>query len=262
MLRRSLDLLIVSAFAIVAVGLAFAGLSSDLPGLIFGLSLVLFIPGYALTSAFLPDSLQGQPMRLLCSLGLSLSVTILVGLLLNLTPAGFQPYSWAITLGAITLLAALLALARRWRDPIPALNVPHEPQGAYALTASSVIVLMMAAAILAGAYLVTRAAALEQPYPGFTQLWLLRAGPTDQKSLLVGVRNLEEQPVSYRLEMTVGGQLVARWQLLSLDHSQEWQQVVSLANQQLPPEGNEVIVSLYRQDDPNTVYRHATFYLQ
>ena len=123
-------------------------------------------------------------------------------------------------------------------------------------------VLVVAAVILGGAYMVTRSAALEQAYPGFTQLWVQRAGSAAQKSVLVGVRNMEDKSIDYRIEMTVGGQLVAQWESMALDNDAEWQQVVSLANQQLPPNGNEVIVNLYRSDDPNTVYRHATLYLQ
>ncbi len=208
MLRRSRDLIFLMLFVVAAVALAFAGLSTGLLGLIFGLPLALFLPGYALTTAFLPAAMQSQPNRILYSMGLSLTVTILDGLLLNLTPAGFQPYSWAITLGAIAFFAALVGLARRWRESSEG-YLQRLPRGAYRLTFSNLVVLMAAVTVLVGAYMVTRTSALHQEYPGFTQLWLLRAGSTDQKSVLVGVRNMEDAPVDYRVELTVGTTLVA-----------------------------------------------------
>lgn len=261
MLRRSLDLIILMLYAIAAVALAFAGLSTGLPGLVLGLPLALFLPGYALTTAFLPAPMQEQPNRLLCSLGLSFAVTILIGLLLNLTPAGFQPYSWAITLGAVSFFAALVALARRWRESTQGINPRPLPRGSYRFTFGNAVILMAAGLVVVGAYMVTRTATLQQQYPGFTQLWLLRAGSTDQKSVLVGVRNMEDVPVNYRVELTVGTTLVAQWQSMTLQDGEEWQQVISLANQQIP-NGDEVVVNLYRLDDPQTVYRRAGLYLQ
>ena len=257
MFRRSLDLLLVLAFVVAAVALAIADRNAGVVGLLVGLPLMLFIPGYALTTAVLPEAAQSQPNKILYSLGISFTVTILAGLLLNLTPAGFQPWSWAITLGGVALVAALAGLARRWRErrqPILSSPLP-------ALSFSDVIVLVAAVAVIVGAFMVTRTATLQQQYPGFTQLWLLRAGSTAQKSVLVGVRNLEHSSVDYNVEMVVGNTLVAQWPALALQEGEEWQQVVSLGSQQLPS-GSEVEVRLYRHDRPGELYRHASLYLQ
>lgn len=257
MFRRSLDLLLVLVFVVAAVALAITGRNVGAVGVIVGLPLALFVPGYALTTALLPDSLQGQPNKILYSLGISFALTILDGLLLNLTPAGFQSYSWAITLGGLSFVAALAGLARRGRErrqPVVSNPLPS-------LSLSDVVVLMAAVGVIVGAYLVTRTATLQQQYPGFTQLWLLRAGPTTQKSVLVGVRNMEQSSVDYNVELVVGNTLVAQWQSLSLEEGEEWQQVVSLSSQQLPT-GSEVEVNLYRNDRPGELYRHTSLYLQ
>ena len=48
--------------------------------------LVLFVPGFALTIILFERDQLGTPERILLSVGLSIAITALVGLLLNWTP--------------------------------------------------------------------------------------------------------------------------------------------------------------------------------
>jgi len=85
---------------------------------LFILPFLLVLPGYALTAALFPNQI-GLAERLLLTLALSISVTVVSGLLLNLTAWGLQGTTWIVWLGGITIAASMLALARRQRYLTP-----------------------------------------------------------------------------------------------------------------------------------------------
>src|SRR5947209_13497361 len=112
------DILVVIILSIIALVLAFIAPADWLPFRILTLPLVLLLPGYALTSALLPRQTLGIAERLLLSLGLSLTIVILGGLVLNQTPFGLAKSSWAVLLTGITLSACIVAFIRRQGETI------------------------------------------------------------------------------------------------------------------------------------------------
>ena len=76
---------------------------------------VLLLPGYAIMSAALPASTLDRLERLTLSLGLSIAVTILGGLALNLAPAGLDRYSWSVLLTLVIVGSSSVAMLRRAR---------------------------------------------------------------------------------------------------------------------------------------------------
>ena len=112
------DLFVVIVLTIIAVILAFIVPSGWVPVRILTLPLVLVLPGYALTTAIFPKRELGGPEHFIFSLGLSIVIVILSGLILNFIPFGLHVSSWAITLSAITLAACAVALVRRRRQNI------------------------------------------------------------------------------------------------------------------------------------------------
>src|SRR3954466_6745140 len=115
--RKAFDLVICSALAAVAMTLALLVPESGLGRAIVALPLVLFVPGYALVAAAFPSGRLGMIERLLFSLGASLAGGAMTGLLLYWTALGLPPAAWAVALGNLTLVASLIALVRRWRQP-------------------------------------------------------------------------------------------------------------------------------------------------
>jgi uncharacterized membrane protein len=74
---------------------------------VLGSIIVLFLPGYSLVEALYPDRRSLKPLeRLALSIGLSLALTPLIGLILNYTPWGIRlnPTTTAITTLTTTLL--------------------------------------------------------------------------------------------------------------------------------------------------------------
>ena len=83
---------------------------------ILGLILILFMSGYSLISFLFPkkDDLDNIE-RIAFSFGLSIAITVLVGLVLNYTPFGIQLMYALISLSALTFLLSIFAYIRRSR---------------------------------------------------------------------------------------------------------------------------------------------------
>ena len=75
--------------------------------------LVLFFPGYSLTEALYPRGEDISPLeRLALSIGLSLALVPLVGLVLNYTPWGIR---LTPIISSLTLLILTLMIIASWR---------------------------------------------------------------------------------------------------------------------------------------------------
>jgi uncharacterized membrane protein len=255
MFRKSLDLFLLVAFSSLVLGFAFAGLNQGGFRVVFGLALALFAPGYALTTAFLPSLAQPFPNRLMYAIGLSFAITILTGLLLNLTHDGLTGALFMGVLGSISLSAGIIALMRRWREihedednPLPAirLSVPHAAMFA------------AAALLVVGALTVTRTAVMTEAHSGFTHLWLTPFYPSSEQYVEIGLHSVENTPVEYRVEFRIGEQVISEWSPVALPPDGLWQKVIHMAEK--PQRGERAEVVVYRLDDPDTVYRHATLW--
>jgi hypothetical protein len=95
-------------------------LPDDFPLVVFrwvlGSVFVLFIPGYVALEALFPKGRELDGIeRLALSVGLSLALVPLVGLLLNYTPWGIRLDPIMVSLTILTIGLALVAFARRFR---------------------------------------------------------------------------------------------------------------------------------------------------
>jgi hypothetical protein len=95
-------------------------LPDDFPLVVFrwvlGSVFVLFIPGYVAVEALFPKGRELDGIeRLALSVGLSLALVPLVGLLLNYTPWGIRLDPIMVSLTVLTVGLALVAFVRRFR---------------------------------------------------------------------------------------------------------------------------------------------------
>ena len=81
---------------------------------VFGSVLVLFLPGFALIEALYPKRELDELTRFALSIGLSLALVPLTGLVLNYTPFGIRLVPVAISLAGLTLVLLGFALKRRY----------------------------------------------------------------------------------------------------------------------------------------------------
>jgi len=80
---------------------------------VFGSVLVLFLPGYALIEALYPKRELDELTRFALSIGLSLALVPLVGLVLNYTPFGIRLIPVALSLAVLTVVLLVVALTRK-----------------------------------------------------------------------------------------------------------------------------------------------------
>lgn len=76
---------------------------------------VLYLPGYALIGALCPKKEDYEPLeRIALSIGLSLTLTLLVGMVLNYTPWGIRLNPLYTSLSSLTLILASMAVSRKF----------------------------------------------------------------------------------------------------------------------------------------------------
>lgn len=82
---------------------------------IFGSLFILYLPGFTLIEGLYPKKEDLRPLeRLALSVGLSLALIPLVGLLLNYTPFGIRLNPIFTSLAALTLMLGLIAVVRKY----------------------------------------------------------------------------------------------------------------------------------------------------
>jgi uncharacterized membrane protein len=248
MYRKFYDLLLVLLLATVGGGVAIAFVEGEPIRTVLTLPLVLALPGYALTTAILPNRTLGFPERLAFSLGLSLAVGVLGGLALNLTPWGLQTNSWALLLSGFTIGAACIALLRRTgRADIRQMR--------FKLGIYQGLPLAVAVAVAGAALAVAINGAIRHPSQGFTQLWILPANGATTDVVQLGVSNMEMKAMTYRVQLMIGDMVVGDWEQVELQHGQNWTTEFAL-----PVKGSGVEIveaELYRLDAPETIYRRV-----
>lgn len=112
--------LYVSVVVSVATIVAIYALPAELPLVairwVLGSLFVLFIPGYVTVEALFPKGRELDTIeRFALSVGLSLALVPLVGLLLNYTPWGIRLNPIVVSLTLLTVGLAVVALAREYR---------------------------------------------------------------------------------------------------------------------------------------------------
>lgn len=248
MRRRTGDLAILATLALVAMLITRLGVSNVVLRTAVALPLLFFIPGYAATVALFPRDLPEIQERFLISLGMSLAIVILGGLLLNLTTGGVRTELWTLWLGGVTLVACLTALLRRPKQPISArrrLNfaIPFD-QGVFIILVTLGVIVAMG---------IATSSAQQQKPSNFTQLWILPVDGENSGTIRLGVTNMESVTIRYRLKLGSGSHVLREWQSIDLAPGEIWETTVSVPGNSFYT--HTIEATLYRLDSPSVVYR-------
>jgi uncharacterized membrane protein len=269
MRRKNLDLMV--ALIVVVLNVVWTEFPNHplILGIMLALPLTLLFPGYTLTQVLFrkrsPDQSTGEANALLLrpglrlgqpigsadqvvlSLGLSLAIDILVGFALNILPIGLRASSWALSLGLLITLFALLAALLRQRDVVKTESSmrPH-----ITLYDGTLFVLALLLASTAVWFAIIRP---QIPRQSFTQFWML---PASNKScaISIGIQSFETAPVSYRVVMTINGARAEAWSPIVLAPQGKWDRSVVI-KPETTSSGMYIEAQLYRLDEPGSVYR-------
>lgn len=211
------DLYLVIGYSIV---LGFGLLTSG-TGNLLAILLVLFTPGYVVVAALFPGRAEIDWIeRIALSVGLSIAVVPLLGLLLNFTPFGIRLPSIVATVTAFASLVGLAAYWRRMRLDAPArLSATFEfrgPDWAGMSRLDQVITGALAASIVVAAGSLAYVIAVPRPGEAFTEFYVLGPNGTaeDYPSVLnvsepgrvvIGIVNHEQATVDYTVRIDLVG---------------------------------------------------------
>ena len=223
LVRPPVDLAVVLSWTALTLLSVYLPVVNQTPlRIVFGLPLVLFVPGYVLIAALFPrnDDLDWLE-RCALSFGLSIAVTPLIGLVLNYTPWGIRLDPILVALSLFILVMALAAAVRRLALPqeerltIPATEVIASArnelfspgQSRLDRTLSIVLVLSILAAIGTTLFVI----AVPKEGEHFTEFYLLGANgkaadyPTafaakSPQWVTVGIGNHEYRNITYTIE--------------------------------------------------------------
>ncbi|WP_276272994.1 DUF1616 domain-containing protein [Haloarcula litorea] len=263
-----LDLVVVALLGVWTTGIGLGLIGGSPARFELGLLAILFIPGYAVVSALFPGHHIGidafdsvgyyfseernqRPAprhlisiveRLVLSIGLSVCLVPIVGLVLISSPLGVQPQTFLSTIGIVTMTLAVVAAVRR-TNVTPAERfttgiIRPTPDGASILTAyrraSSVTVVFSIGILIAGAG-IGYAATTSHPGEQFTEFYLITdttgggddgadSNPitlAEPETLQIGISNYEGRETEYTvvavLELLEEGNVRAFRQLQTFD---------------------------------------------
>ncbi|MBA2678727.1 MAG: DUF1616 domain-containing protein [Ktedonobacteraceae bacterium] len=248
---KNLDLLVAISIATLNVIWAFLPYHWLVPGILLTVPMIFIIPGYVLTELLFHKRSLGTSYRLICSVSLSLAIDITGGFALNILPSGLQRSSWAMLLAVVTTLFALLAVVLRSNSFVQ-VKTPFR----FRIAFHEYVLFGLSGAVLVLAIWYAVLGVVQQPRPGFTQLWLLPA-KEEQKScaLRLGVHNFELTSMNYRVVLSAQGDLMKTWSPVTLASQQEWNTTETFAT--ASSTNVSVKLQLYRLDRPESIYREV-----
>jgi uncharacterized membrane protein len=248
--RNHADLGITATVAVLACAAALA--RAPVPVMVV-LGILLFAaPGYLLSEFLLSSHIAGLE-RLVVIAVMAFAVPILGGLPLAAAGVPLRRPAWLGLLAGVTLACDLAVFVRRvWdrrRGAAPHVTVEREKWRLPAWPAVGFVVAVVIAACSVG---LASEGAAKQPYPGFTQLWLLQRTP-DATTASLGVANHEGRSVRYKLILFSDSRVTATWNL-NLSDGRAWQRATQFTG------FDTLTAKLYRLPNVSSAYRYVTIH--
>jgi uncharacterized membrane protein len=226
-INKDKDLIAIVLVSLISIPVVFC--TDGALRIVIGLPLLLFFPGYTLIAALFPRKGSiGLLERLALSLGMSIAVVPLIGLILNYTPWGIRLTPVLISIIVYILVTCGIAWRRRKELPesdrfmlsFQVKRFPWEGQGTFDKFLSILLILAVVAAVGTVGYMVSHPKVGER----FTEFYILGAeGKAEGYStelklgekgeLILGIVNHEQErmgcTVEIQLDSVKGG--VSTW---------------------------------------------------
>ncbi len=276
--RFPLDLWLVVALAILTdIFVLVPVLNGSFIRNVLGLSIVLFLPGYASIAArFTAKNDLDVIERITLSFGLSIAVVPLIGFGLNYTPWGIRLLPILITLSIFTVVMCALAYLRRKK--LPETDVFEVPFREITLSLKSEILekpeskldkaltIFLIFSILLSVTTLVYVILTPKEGEHFTEFYIL--GPEgkadnyptsyvlgESGTLILGIVNHEYKPVNYTMEVRLENRtLPENLRIITLAHNETWEKSIVFT----PPfEGQNMRLEflLFNETERNIPYR-------
>ena len=231
--------------------------------IILGFLVVLIVPGYILTSLLFPqkDDIDGVE-RLALSLGLSIAVIPLIGLILDKTPWGIRLAPIALSLALFVVLFSGFTLLRRSFVPIqkryylPIDNLEFRR----AFGSITLIITFFVGLVIFGLSL--------RPEEKFTEFYLLGAEgklesyptkllPNESFEITIGITNYEKEPVNYHIQAPF--QETPAGINIALAEDEVWERELTFSAPK--EEGRQKLAFELYREDVSEVYRSTHIFV-
>ena len=260
--RADLDLALLSLVVLVLVLVIVLWPSTALR-IVLGIPALLFCPGYALISALYPRRIGIDGIeKLVFSIGISVAIVPLIGLILNYTPPGITLTTVLSSTASFTLIMSVVAWIRRRRLPTTErfgigfrFRIPIWGGSALDKALTVLVALSLIGAVAVAGYTMAKPKVDEH----FTEFYILGAQgmaayyPSevmvgDTVGVLVGISNQEHETVSYRLVSMLDGVEIGTRGPIVLEHEGRWEQSVSFTTTRVGDD-QKLELLLYRDAD-------------
>ncbi|MPM09056.1 hypothetical protein SDC9_55372 [bioreactor metagenome] len=284
--KPPLDLLLVAGLVVLTdIFVLVPALSESFLRTIFGLLIVLFLPGYALTAALLPAKKDLDEIeRALLSLGLSISIVPLMGFGMNYTSWGIREIPVLTGLSVFTLLVCGVAYYRRVqlpeteafaitvKDSISNLKAEflEKPGSGADKALAALLAISILASIVSLAYVIGSPRGEE----AFTEFYILGPDrvaenypteytPGSSGTVVVGIANHEHRTVNYTMEIKLGNHYLPLPQdqkQIRLDNNESWEEPVTFTPS---VEGKNMKLEflLFNETEKNVPYRNTHLWI-
>ena len=242
---------------------------------ILGVPLVIFIPGYILTTALFPKENDLDLIeRISLSFGLSIAIVPLLGLILNYT-FGIRLIPILITICIyIIILVVITEYNRRGlsQDKQFLIQINEifdhinndKPKNRVNSILTTIFIFTIIIAIFATIYVITVPNIGEK----FTEFYILdHSGKTDSyptelklgssATLLAGVVNHEYTPVNYTIQLILDNNILTTKKLM-LNHNERWEQNITFSPER---EGNDMRLELFLFKENNFTSRYRELHI-
>lgn len=273
-------------FMIATIGALAAALGAPVAvRTVFGLPLVLFVPGYALVSALFPsnEGLDGLE-RIALGFGLSLALIPLIALGIEYSPWRLELFPIISGLMACTALFSLVAIFRRSHVasgekfvaeiPVPEIPPPSHWSGTTKVALGIMVVSLL---LFSGSGAVLIAQRLQgEPMTEFAlynaegkpEFYPRDFLPGQPQTLQLEIDNHEGKSVTYRIDVMAGEVKVGSVDSVTVPSSGTWRQPIEIylpASVTQPDPGQPIplLFNLYRTDTPqaNAPYRSLRLFV-
>lgn len=244
---RRLDLVFIFGMLLLAAIFTLTSWRESVFRLPVTVTFVFLVPGLSITNNLFYRLALPFHERLAYSIGLSVAIMALGGLVLHGFRLGFQAPAWMLLLSTVTVINLALTILR-----LPGKFI-HEAYIVPSVSIYELILYGMTALLICFAVLF---AVIGDRFPTtrVTELWVDPQTET-ATHLNIGVSNHELESLSYRVEVVINRTTVYTETIEHLPNNDTWEASVTLPPP--APFGDLVKVLLYRQDDPTTIYRQV-----
>ncbi len=227
--------------------------------IIIGIPFLLFFPGYTLVAALFPKKGMGGVERIALSLGLSIAVVPLIGLILNYTPWGIKLEPILYSTASFIFITSIIAWFRQKRLA-EAEHFGIEFQlgmpGWGGATSNRVLSIILVFAILGALGMVGYVIVKPKVGQRFTEFYILgiEGNAADyprelvvgqEGKVVLGIVNNEYETVTYQVEVRIEGIKNKEVEGITLGHEEKWENELSFMPE-MAGENQKVEFLLYK----------------